>query len=137
MNLSHNENGHIFMNFDEFVHDDEEVSKDESLSISLSKTSEASEELFIPEIMETKKEEVLTVAQTAPEQASAQHQPVIMDNRPKESPQQQQQMRLLNRRKSLDPVRFREIKRELFGSEEFSLKLDDDQPPPPPPPGLF
>ena len=56
-------------------------------------------------------------------------------NRPKESPTQQQQQisRLLNRRKSLDPVRFREIKRELFGSEEFSLKLDDDQPPPPPP----
>ena len=56
-------------------------------------------------------------------------------DRPKESPTQQQQQisRLLNRRKSLDPVRFREIKRELFGSEEFSLKLDDDQPPPPPP----
>ena len=87
--------------------------------------------------MESKKEEVLSAAQTVQEQASAQHQPVIMDNRPKESPQQQQQMRLLNRRKSLDPVRFREIKRELFGSEEFSLKLDDDQPPPPPPPGLF
>ena len=71
---------------------------------------------------------------SAVQEQTNQHQPVIMD-RPKESPtQQRQQMsRLLNRRKSLDPVKFREIKRELFGSEEFSLKLDDDQPPPPPP----
>ena len=40
-------------------HDEEEISKDESLSISLSKeASEASEELFIPEIMENKKEDI-------------------------------------------------------------------------------
>ena len=70
---------------------------------------------------------------SAIQQQTNQHQPVIKD-RPKESPTQQQQQisRLLNRRKSLDPVRFREIKRELFGSEEFCLKLDDDQPHPPP-----
>ena len=55
--------------------------------------------------------------------------------KPKESPQQQS--RLLNRRKSLDPVKFRSIKRELFGTDEFSLKLDDDQPPPPPAGFLF
>ena len=71
---------------------------------------------------------------SAVQEQTNQHQPVIMD-RPKESPTQQQQQnsRLLNRRKSLDPVRFKQIKRELFGSEEFSLKLDDNQPHPPPP----
>jgi len=128
----------------------EEKEEEESLSISLSKASEVSDELFIPEIMENKKEDFKAIEtaleedipSSAAAQATAfqekrnQHQPVIMDRPgPKESPTQQQQQisRLLNRRKSLDPVRFREIKRELFGSEEFSLKLDDDQPPPPPP----
>ena len=37
--------------------------------------------------------------------------------------QQQQQSRLLNRRKSLDPVRLREVRQELFGAEDFIAKV--------------
>ena len=35
----------------------------------------------------------------------------------------QQQSRLLNRRKSLDPVRLREVRQELFGAEDFIAKV--------------
>ena len=43
----------------------------------------------------------------------------------KASPVQQQQQisRLLNRRKSLDPVRLREVRQELFGAEDFIAKV--------------
>ena len=37
--------------------------------------------------------------------------------------QQQYQSRLLNRRKSLDPVRLREVRQELFGAEDFIAKV--------------
>ena len=51
-----------------------------------------------------------------------QHQPIIMD-KVKASPVQQQQQqplsRLLNRRKSCDPVKLREVRQELFGADYF------------------
>ena len=46
--------------------------------------------------------------------------------KPELSPVQLPSSKLLNRRKSLDPVRFREVRRELFGTEDFNLKIDDD-----------
>ena len=57
-------------------------------------------------------------------ESPAVHQPIIMD-KVKASPVQQQQQisRLLNRRKSLDPVRLREVRQELFGAEDFIAKV--------------
>ena len=51
------------------------------------------------------------------------HQPIIMDKVKASPVQQQQQSRLLNRRKSLDPVRLREVRQELFGAEDFIAKV--------------
>ena len=57
------------------------------------------------------------------------HKPKIMERKPIElSPVQLPSSKLLNRRKSLDPVRFKSVRRELFGTEDFNLKMDDDEP---------
>ena len=117
--------------------EEEENHEEESLSMSLSKASEVSEEIFIPELME-----VSPTESSKETEIMKQHQPVIMEKANKEAtpPQTQQSYsKLLNRRKSVDPIRFREIKKELFGTEDFSLNVEETQPqqpsaPPPPPP---
>lgn len=90
---------------------EEDLSKDESISISLSKDL-ISEEAPISEQCEA----VIYEKDDTPTPSKEKvHNPIIMD-KVKASPVQQPSSRLLSRRKSLDPVRFREqAKQDLFG----------------------
>ena len=109
------------------IEEDEVSSKDDS-SISFK-----SEELFAEQETIASPEKALeTIPMTNTEQPPKpvdEHKPKIMDRKPIElSPVQLPSSKLLNRRKSLDPVRFKKVRRELFGTEDFNLKMDDDEP---------
>ena len=85
-------------------------------SISIEVKSEVFEEM--PESLEEK---------PVVEKPLEEHKPKIMDRKTIElSPVQLPSSKLLNRRKSLDPVRFKKMNKELFGTEDFNLKIDDD-----------
>ena len=114
---------------------EDDISKTESLSISLSRGEGAElEEVTISDPIEIKEDIMASLVEetiglstsSAASTVSMQHQPIIMD-KVKASPVQQQQQqqqqqqisRLLNRRKSLDPVKLREVRQELFGADYF------------------
>ncbi len=104
---------------------DEESSISMSMTVSLSKEDNDKSESIserapvVKAIIEEKGDTKPSDLEKEEEKDIVEHRPIIMDRRASVVPTtSQSSSRLLNRRKSLDPVRLRGVKHQLFGGED-------------------